>query len=88
MTYDMPDGTLYVTQTRDCAIYAEYQNEFAPGLWPQVYHFGLFRVEIVKGAGFAPEALIVTDTTTGMVYRADIAENERGQVCVTWAVMS
>ena len=88
MTYDMPDGTLYVTQTRDCAIYAEYSNRYAPGVDLQVYQLDGFTVAVVKGSGPEPETLIVTDTTTGMAYRADIAENERGQVCVTWAVMS
>jgi hypothetical protein len=85
-TLDFTDGTLYLDQTRECALYAEYDNRLAQGLDVQVIDLGGFVVRIIKSPGTVPETLEVFDTLTGLTYSVEIPEYTTGAVCVPYTV--
>ena len=89
MVVDHYDGTLTITQTRDCALFAIYANRLAPSLEDiQTYTAFGFIVSVTKGNSAVPETLAVFDPVSGETFDLVIPEESTGEICIAYPALA
>ncbi len=82
MTLDFSDGTLTLSATAECALYARYDNRVSPASIITQIAVGDYLITLIRSPFIAPETMTVFDRATGLSYSVVVPDFASGEVCV------